>query len=675
MKTLLMKTSSIVFAAVVVLAAELHSAEYHVAINGSDSQIGTETSPFRTIQHAADLAQPSDVITVHAGVYRERVNPPRGGTSAEKCITYQAAPGEQVEIKGSEEAKGWAKVEGEVWKVTLPNSFFGKFNPYSDLIRGDWFKDKGRSHHTGAVYLNGDWVIEAAQLNDVLQPVGKKPLWFGLADKDSTTLWAQFKEVNPNEQLVEINVRRTVFYPDKPGRNYITVRGFTLCHAATPWAPPTAEQIGLIGTHWSKGWVIENNIISHSACSGLSLGKYGDEFDNKAANSTVGYVATINRALRNGWNKETIGHHLVRNNTISHCGQTGIIGSLGAVFSKVIGNVIHDIYVERPFGGFEMGGIKFHGAIDVEIRGNHICQAYRGLWLDWMAQGARITGNLFNDNSEEDLYVEVNHGLFMVDNNLFLSSRSVWDMSEGGAYVHNLMTGKIDNWYDMDRLIPYLQSHSTAIAGLTVTQGGDNRYFNNIFVGRGLPGEAPVQTSDPTESISGHGLWVYDVRKNPPLTGGNVYLNGARSYFNEVSSLTLEKVDPMWDALPQKFDHGAFAGNGTLGLTVFQEDKKALRFAMGRNDVTSRARDNTRLLMGGLRLTTRGKIIGGELRTDLWNAEIRGTVATAAGGITFRALVHAKRNVVVIGLFGFRRRGRLCLVLDAGKGRHRTSQI
>ena len=70
--------------------------------------------------------------------------------------------------------------------------------------------------------------------------------------------------LNPNEQLVEINVRRTVFYPDQPGRNYITVRGFIMRHAATPWAPPTSEQVGLIGTHWSKGWIIENNVISHS---------------------------------------------------------------------------------------------------------------------------------------------------------------------------------------------------------------------------------------------------------------------------------------------------------------------------------------------------------------------------------------------------------------------------
>ena len=492
------------------------------------------------------MAQPGDVVTVHAGVYRERVSPPHGGTSDAKRIVYQAARGELVAIKGSEVITGWMQVQEDVWKVTLPNSFFGSFNPYRDLIRGDWFNAKGREHHTGAVYLNGDWLAEAANMGDVFKPTGETPLWFGKVESDNTTIWAQFKGVNPNEKIVEINVRQSVFYPNQPGCNFITLRGFTLRDAATPWSPPTAEQIGLIGTHWSRGWIIESNVISHSICSGVTLGKHGDEFDNTSANSADGYVKTIERAhaFTIPWTRENIGHHIVRNNTISHCEQAGIVGSLGAAFSTITGNTIHDIHVRQLFTGYEQAGIKLHGAIDAEIRGNHIYRAYRGLWLDWMAQGTRISGNLFHDNSAEDLYVEVNHGPFLVDNNLLLSPRSLLDMSEGGAYAHNLITGKIDNWFDMKRLTPHMAAHSTAIAGLTVTQGGDNRFFNNIFVGQGLPGAAPLRTANPQTSITGFGLWVYDARDFLLQTGGNVYYHGSQPYFKETNPVTLPATNP-----------------------------------------------------------------------------------------------------------------------------------
>src|SRR6185369_196819 len=108
-------------------------------------------APLRNIQHAAELAQPGDVITVHQGVYRERINPPRGGTTPGTRIVYRAAPGEKVEIKGSELVKGWVKVQPDTWKVVLTNALFGNFNPFGDLIRGDWFDPRGRQHHTGAV--------------------------------------------------------------------------------------------------------------------------------------------------------------------------------------------------------------------------------------------------------------------------------------------------------------------------------------------------------------------------------------------------------------------------------------------------------------------------------------------------------------------------------------------
>jgi alpha-N-arabinofuranosidase len=281
--------------------------EYHVSVGGRDTNSGKEKAPFRTISKAAEVARPGDIITVHEGTYRERINPQIGGKSDRNRIVYRAAPGEKVIIRGSEVIGGWEKAGNDTWKVVIGNSFFGDFNPYSDLIQGDWFNPRGRDHHTGAVYLNGHWLTEAADLDSVLKPAtADGQLWFGKVDNEKTTIWAQFEGTNPNEAVVEINVRQSVFYPDKPGINYITVSGFTMMHAATPWAPPTAEQIGLIGTHWSKGWIIEDNDIHYSTCVGITLGKYGDRWDNTSQNTAEGYVKTIERALENGWSKRTM---------------------------------------------------------------------------------------------------------------------------------------------------------------------------------------------------------------------------------------------------------------------------------------------------------------------------------------------------------------------------------
>ena len=540
-------TTSIALTGILAAAVALPAAEFHVALTGDDDGRGTRQSPLRTIQRAADLAQPGDVVTVHAGTYRERINPPRGGASDRERIVYRAAPGEPVEIKGSEVVRGWVPLPNEVWKVVLPNYVFGRFNPYRDLIHGDWFNPKGREHHTGAVYLNGDWLTESATLEAVLKPTGDTPLWFAAVEATNTTLWAQFRGVNPNAQRVEINVRPTVFYPDQPGRNYITVRGFTLQQAATPWAPPTAEQIGLIGTHWSRGWIIESNVVSHSICSGIALGKHGDQFDNTSADTAEGYVKTIERAQAHAiaWTRENIGHHVVRNNTISHCEQAGIVGSLGAAFSTVEGNVIHDIHGRRLFTGAEMAGIKLHAAIDTTIRGNHIYNNVRGLWLDWMAQGARVSQNLCHDNASEDLFVEVNHGPFVVDNNLLLSPTSVLDMSEGGAYAHNLFAGKISNRPEPGRATPFHPAHSTAVAGLVVIQGGDDRFYNNIFVGTGEPStRARPATGNEPRWISCFGLEGYDTSELPLQTGGNVYFHGARPYATETNRLTRSDYNP-----------------------------------------------------------------------------------------------------------------------------------
>ncbi len=306
----------------------------------------------------------------------------------------------------------------------------GYFSVVSDhgndfWIRGDWFNPKGRDHHTGAVYQNGHWLVEAARL---------------------------VKDVDPNEGQVEINVRQAVFYPEKPGMNYITVRGFKMMNAATPWAPPTAEQIGLIG------------------------------------------------------------HHIVRN--------------------------------------------------------NHIYRTNRGIWLDWMTQGTRVTGNLLHDNGpREDLFVEVNHGPFLVDNNVFLSGIGLLEACGGGAYAHNLFGGQIRLRAELTRETPFHKPHSTEVLGLSKVVGDDERFHNNLFIGY-------------------DGLSVYGEKDVNLQAVGNVYLAGAQPSAHDREAMVdadfypnimlEEKPDGLWLEIPldpalESSWKSSFVTTGSLGRVMISD--------------------------------------------------------------------------------------------------------
>ncbi|MFW6389787.1 MAG: right-handed parallel beta-helix repeat-containing protein [Halanaerobiales bacterium] len=520
--------------------------EYHVAKNGSDSGKGTQKDPFLTINRAASVAAPGDNIIVHEGIYREWVKPVNSGLSNTRRITYQAAENENVVIKGSEHIQSWEKVEGSIWKVVLANDFFGDYNPYQEEIFGDWllYSDTSFPKHLGDVYLNGMSFYEAGKYEDLLDPVIKKEvldnwtdkvvpvhnpeqtkyLWFVEVDNENTTIYANFHDYNPNEELVEINVRKSCFYPTRTGVDYITVRGFEMAQAATPWTPPTADQPGLLGPHWSKGWIIEDNIIHDSKCSGISIGKEvstGDNFRSKRQDKP-GYkyqIESVFTATHAGWDKDKIGSHIIRNNKIYDCGQNGIVGHLGCVFSEIYNNHIYNIALKREFYGHEIAGIKLHAAIDVQIANNRIHDCSLGTWMDWQTQGTRISSNLFYRNNR-DLFIEVSHGPYIVDNNILASDYALDNFSQGGAYINNLIYGKMVQRKVLNRSTPYHLPHSTKIKGFTVVLGGDDRFYNNIFIGR--------------DSIDGVISPDHDSREGVGTAHYNTYTTSLEEYLEEV---------------------------------------------------------------------------------------------------------------------------------------------
>ena len=570
----IMIKNTLTFFLITISSLFLFSQQYHVAKHGNDNNLGTVESPFLTISKAAKIALPGSVITVHEGTYRERIAPSHGGLSTTKPIIYQAAKGEDVWIKGSEIIKQWKKFKGNVWMVKIDNKFFGDFNPYVEIVQGDWLLNTyGMDHHLGEVYLNGDSLYEVGELSDVSDenPLGRtndkdgsRYKWFCKTENGFTTIYANFMGLNPNDELVEINVRPAVFFPKKTGINFITVRGFKMAHAATQWSPPTAEQVGLIGPYWSKGWIIEDNLITDSKCTGISIGKERASGHNEWTNLKVKHGTqrerdVVFKALKLGWSFETIGSHIIRNNTIKNCEQTGISGHLGGIGSQIYNNHIYNIHIKKQFFGYETGGIKLHAPIDVIIKNNLIHDNYRGIWLDWQSQGTRVSGNIFYNNEKEDLFNEVNHGPMVVDNNIMLSEISILNASQGTAYAHNLITGKIIIRKVSNRYTPYHFSHSTSVKGLMTILTGDDRYYNNILTSnhqtKPYKGPASDKIHNGLDAYDGYPLssdyWYKGNRpddfakhKLPVYINSNLYFNKAKPFDRELDNFENREFVP-----------------------------------------------------------------------------------------------------------------------------------
>ncbi len=231
---------------------------------------------------------------------------------------------------------------------------------------------------------------------------------------------------------------------------------------------------------------------------------------------------------------------------IYDCGQNGIVGHMGCVFSRIYHNHIYNIAVKHEYFGHEIAGIKLHAAIDVQICNNNIHNCSLGTWLDW--QAPRVSGNLYYGN-DRDFMIEVTHGPCLIDHNIFASAYSIDNYAQGTAFVHNLQCGGMHREAVLKRATPYHFPHTTEAAGTAVVYGADDRFYQNIFLGgTKLPYEAAVfdGTADYNECPENLEVYLEEViRKEygdledhlytnqPAYVNGNVYLRGADAYTAE----------------------------------------------------------------------------------------------------------------------------------------------
>ena len=117
--------------------------DYYVSTTGSDSNPGTISQPFATIQKAADVATYGDTVYIRGGVYRETVQPVRSG-QFNNPIVYSAYNDEEVVISAGDLVTGWTNSSGDIWKATV-----------------DW--DNGTDGAGNTVFVDGELKFEARE--------------------------------------------------------------------------------------------------------------------------------------------------------------------------------------------------------------------------------------------------------------------------------------------------------------------------------------------------------------------------------------------------------------------------------------------------------------------------------------------------------------------------------
>lgn len=459
---------------------------YHVAQNhpdASDDGSGMPDRPWKTISRAAEVLQPGERVVIHAGVYREWVKPARGGTGPEAMISYEAAPGEDVILKGSEVwTPEWRRSrylhvpDVVTWEADLTGDLFEGANPFclqnfpTQKDTETWKSFPSFELRRGQVFVEGEPLIQVSLLEELKDGPGR--FW---VEENGMRVHVRLPgDAEPAGRGIEITTREQVFAPVEPYLNYIRVKGLRMFHAANgvPIPPP---QRGLLSATRGHHWIIEDCEIGHANTLGMDLGgqwwSYGQG--------------------------EMQGGHIIRRNHIHHCGVSAISAWHNMANERVLveDNLVTDNCWMPIASHYESAGIKIHRTEHSVIRRNVVLRTANGpsLWLDGEILNTRVTQNLLyhaeNPVGLGSLFLEINRGPNLCDNNIVIGSGDHGfheHDAERVVLLQNLFAdGKGFGVHlapgDPNRVNPPLQNH--------------HRVFGNLIAGFPQAVQRPNETS------------------------------------------------------------------------------------------------------------------------------------------------------------------------------------
>ena len=454
----------------------------------ADSNPGTKELPFLTINKAARALQPGERVVIMTGVYRERVDPARGGTAPDKMISYEAAPGANVVVKGSRLVKtGWepssdfktdlpatTRANVKIYRRRLDDLDFHGYNPFGmvSIMQDRVYlmpKPEELWRHLarrGMVFVDGRRLDQV----ELYQHLGRKDGAFW-CEHDGLTIHVRLPgDADPVQHEVELAIQEQVFAPRTRGLSYLRVKGISFEHSANAFPVP---QRGMISLSRGHHWIIEDCTLRHANGVALDIGAQDWDMELPAV----------------------IGHAIVRRNHIDDVGVCGIAGM--AVRDTLIEfNLIEHVGYQDVELAWETSGIKLHQTKNCLLRGNIIRHTIHAeaIWLDYENTNTRVTGNVMGDTLETlrgGIYLEASHDSNMIDNNI------IWKATEGaggGSYnmpphggwgitvdgsdetviAHNLIG------LTQDAAIKFRNIEGRVVSGRGGTTRG-NKVLNNVF--------------------------------------------------------------------------------------------------------------------------------------------------------------------------------------------------
>lgn len=446
---------------------ECYSRILHVnqqAQNASDTNNGSDDSPFLTINAAAAVATPGTKVLIHQGVYRECVRPQQGGDSPDKMISYEAVQGEKVVIKASvpvtefEISEGWDIYEPDihVWKVKLNPDEFKGYNPFCavNILHDRLFIEYDKTDMT--TYLNRRGMVfcdgKPLQQVSLYQHMADIPGSYWVEANGQTVHFRLPRDENPEQHEIELSCREQCFAPDIPFLSFIRIKGIICAHAATGAPVP---QRGAISCYRGHHWIIEKCVVDWSNGVGIDI---GDEcWHHKYEKSRI------------------TGEVIVRGCEIYNVGVCGIAG----LFAKNIlieDNLFQGTGWQKMELSWEAGCIKVHGCSNSVLKRNVFRETIRAdhLWMDMFNENNRITQNLFLDGIEqrEAIFIECSRNdVNLIDNNIFWNIEGRYDPKDIPQEPGS------SGWYKL--------RENSAVNGYAVYgEGTDRLYIAHNFIGK-----------------------------------------------------------------------------------------------------------------------------------------------------------------------------------------------